>query len=151
MIEPISPGVAQLRLISNKYSQKSYLPPYLSSNCLNSTSAVFLGEWLKTSGKNQEQNFAQNKSSTRVAGFALSDFIALTLLVVWKNIFFKNCLFSFFLSFFLSLSLYVCMCVCVCVFGQHYFVNTYLIKQYKHFFTYICICPFRLPYRFYDI
>ena len=26
----------------------------------------------------------------------------------------------------------VCVCACVCVFGQHLFVNTYLIKQNRH-------------------
>ena len=28
----------------------------------------------------------------------------------------------------------VCVCVraCVCVFGQHFFINAYFIKQYRH-------------------
>ena len=50
----------------------------------------------------------------------------------------------------------VCMCVCthvcVCIFGQHFFVNTYLIKQYRHpLSTHICIYPFESLHRFYDI
>ena len=46
----------------------------------------------------------------------------------------------------------MCVCVCVCVFGQDFFVNTYLIKQYKYFLsTYFCIYTFKLPYQFYDI
>ena len=27
----------------------------------------------------------------------------------------------------------MCVCVCVCVFGLHFFVKAYLIKQYRHF------------------
>ena len=33
--------------------------------------------------------------------------------------------------------IYIYICVCVCVFGQHFFVNTYLIKQYIDVFVYI--------------
>ena len=31
------------------------------------------------------------------------------------------------------------MCVCVCVFGQHFFVDTYLIKQYWYFCQHIFV------------
>ena len=31
------------------------------------------------------------------------------------------------------------------VFGQHFFIDIYLIKQYRHFlFTYFCIYPFNV-------
>ena len=48
--------------------------------------------------------------------------------------------------------IYICIYMCVCVFGQHFFINTYLNKQHRHplsrhFFIY----PFKLPYRFYGI
>ena len=37
------------------------------------------------------------------------------------------------------------MCVCVCVFWQHFFINTYLIEQNRHFLsTYIFVNPFEL-------
>ena len=46
----------------------------------------------------------------------------------------------------------VCACVCVCVFGQHFFIEKYLIKQYIHpLSTHVCIYPFESPHRFYDI
>ena len=45
----------------------------------------------------------------------------------------------------------MCVCVCVCVFGQNFFVDTYLIKN-MHIFVYIFfISPFKLLYRFYFI
>ena len=47
---------------------------------------------------------------------------------------------------------FVCVCVCVCVFGQHFFINAYFIKQYRHVLsTYFCICPFRLQNWFYSM
>ena len=48
----------------------------------------------------------------------------------------------------------VCVCACahVCVFGHHFFVNTYSIKQYKyHLFPHFCIYPFEFQHRFYGI
>ena len=40
----------------------------------------------------------------------------------------------------------------MCVFGQHFFVNTYVIEQYRHFLsTYFSFYPFKLPYRCYNI
>ena len=46
----------------------------------------------------------------------------------------------------------MCVCVCVCVFGQHFFVKIYLIKQYRHFLsTFFSVYPFMLSYRCYDI
>ena len=46
----------------------------------------------------------------------------------------------------------VCVCVCVCVFQQYVFVNTYLIKQYRHpLSTIFCIYPFDSQYQFYVI
>ena len=44
------------------------------------------------------------------------------------------------------------MCVCLCVFEQHFFIDTYLIKQYRHFLsTRFCIYPFKSLYQFYFI
>ena len=38
------------------------------------------------------------------------------------------------------------------VFGPHFFVNTYLIKQYRHpLSTHSCIYPFESPYRLYGM
>ena len=34
--------------------------------------------------------------------------------------------------------IYICMYVCV--FGQHFFIDTYLIQQYRHFFISIFLC-----------
>ena len=50
-------------------------------------------------------------------------------------------------------------CVCACMyiyvywlFGQHFFINAYFIKQYRHVLsTYFCIYPFELPHWFYGI
>ena len=42
----------------------------------------------------------------------------------------------------------MCVCVYVCVcWGKHFFVNIYLIKQYKDFYLHIFVfIPFHLPY-----
>ena len=63
-------------------------------------------------------------------------------------------------------TMYICMCVCVCaracacacvracicVLRQHFFVETYLIKQYRHLLsTYFCFDPFKLQYGSYNI
>ena len=48
--------------------------------------------------------------------------------------------------------IYVCVCVCVSVFGQHFFINAYFIKQYRHVLSiYFCICPFQLLNCFYRV
>ena len=48
--------------------------------------------------------------------------------------------------------IYICVCVRVCMFGQHVFVNRYLIKRYRHLFsTHFCIHPFEWVNRFYGI
>ena len=40
----------------------------------------------------------------------------------------------------------------ICVFGQHFFINTYFIEQYRHVLsTYFCICPFQLLNWFYCV
>ena len=42
--------------------------------------------------------------------------------------------------------------MCVCVFGQHFLVKTYMIKQYRHLLsTYFYFDPFKLLYGCYDI
>ena len=47
--------------------------------------------------------------------------------------------------------IYIHVHVCVCVFGQHSFVNTFLIEQNRYFLpTDFCIHPFKLQYWFYD-
>ena len=51
---------------------------------------------------------------------------------------------------------YMCSCVCecvfVCLFWQHVFVETYLIKQYRHLLsTNFCLDPFKLPRGWYKI
>ena len=44
----------------------------------------------------------------------------------------------------------VCVCVCVCVFREHFFVEAYLIKYYRHpFSTYFD--PFKSLYVRYNI
>ena len=47
----------------------------------------------------------------------------------------------------------VCVCVCmhtyihICIFGQHFFIDTYLIDYQRHFLsTYFFLNPFELPY-----
>ena len=36
------------------------------------------------------------------------------------------------LPMYIYIYIYVCVCVCVCVFGQHFFIDTYLIEYYWH-------------------
>ena len=46
----------------------------------------------------------------------------------------------------------VCVCVCVCVLGQHFFIQTSLVKQYGHVFsTYLYFDLFKPPYECYNI
>ena len=40
----------------------------------------------------------------------------------------------------------MCVCVCVFVFGQYFFIDTYLIEHNRHFLS-----IYSLPYRSYDI
>ena len=50
--------------------------------------------------------------------------------------------------------IYMCVCVfvCVCVFRQHFFVNSYMIKQYRYpLSTHFCSYPFESPHRFYGL
>ena len=45
----------------------------------------------------------------------------------------------------------MCVCACVCMW-HHFFVNTYLIKQYRYpLSTHFCIYPFESPNRFHGI
>ena len=46
----------------------------------------------------------------------------------------------------------VCVCVCMCVCMKHFFVDTYLIKPYRHPLSiHLCTYPFESHHRIYGI